>query len=216
VTSSTTAVCTIDGVTVTLVGPGTCTLTATQPGNAVYAAATPVVRSFTVTKVAQTITFPRPPTSTLIQSPLTLSPTASSGLPVTLASSTQAVCTVSGFVVTLRIPGTCTLTATQAGNSVYLAATAITRSFNVTKAPQTITLPNPGPQSLQNPTVLLNPSASSGLPVTLTSGSVNVCTVSGTTVTLLRTGTCRIRATQPGDATYAAARTVTITFTVTP
>jgi probable HAF family extracellular repeat protein len=216
VASTTPAVCTIDGVTVTLVGPGTCTLRATQPGNAVYAAATPVVRSFSVTKVAQTITFPRPPTSTLIQSPLTLSPTASSGLPVTLTSGTQAICTVSGFVVTLHVPGTCTLTATQPGDNVYLAATAVTRSFNVTKAAQTITLPNPGPRSLQNPSVVLSPSASSGLPVTLTSGSVNVCTVSGTTVTLLRTGTCRIRATQPGDATYAAAPTVTITFTVTP
>jgi hypothetical protein len=216
VASSTAAVCTIDGVTVTLVGPGTCTLTASQPGNAVYAAATPVVRSFTVTKVAQTITFPRPPASTLIQSPLTLSPTASSGLPVTLMSGTQAICTVSGFVVTLHVQGTCTLTATQPGDNVYLAATAVTRSFNVTKAAQTITLPNPGPQSLQNPSVVLSPSASSGLPVTLTSGSVNVCTVSGTTVTLLRTGTCRIRATQPGDATYAAAPTVTITFTVSP
>jgi probable HAF family extracellular repeat protein len=215
VTSSTQGVCTIDAFSVTLFGPGTCTLTATQAGNTVYLAATPVVRSFTVSKVAQTITFPRPANATLIQSPLTLAPTASSGLPVTLASTTPSVCTVNGYQVTLVIAGTCTLRATQPGDAVYLAATDILRSFNVTKATQTITLPNPGTQSLQNPTVILNPSATSGLPVTLASQSTTVCTVSGNTVTLRRAGTCRIRATQPGDATYAAAPAVAISFSVT-
>jgi probable HAF family extracellular repeat protein len=215
VTSSTQGVCTIDASSVTLVGPGTCTLTATQAGNTVYLAATPVVRSFTVSKVAQTITFPRPANATLIQSPLTLAPTASSGLPVTLASTTPSVCTVNDYQVTLLIAGTCTLRATQPGDAVYLAAAAVLRSFNVTKATQTITLPNPGTQSLQNPTVTLDPTATSGLPVTVASQSTTVCTVSGNTVTLRRTGTCRIRATQPGDATYAAAPAVTISFSVT-
>ncbi|HEX7345831.1 MAG TPA: fibronectin type III domain-containing protein, partial [Candidatus Limnocylindrales bacterium] len=215
VTSSTASVCTISSFTVTLVGPGTCTLTATQPGDSVYAAATPVVRSFTVTKVAQTITFPKPPNATLLQSPLTLSPTASSQLPVALTSSTQSVCTVNGFQVTLLVAGTCTLTAAQPGDSVYLAATSITRSFNVTKAPQTITIPNPGPQSLLVRTVVLTPYASSGLPVTLASTSTSVCTVNGDVVTLVKAGTCRIRGTQAGNATYAAAPAVTLSIAVT-
>jgi len=46
--STTTAVCTVSGTTATLVNPGTCTIQASQAGNANYAAATPVSQSFTV------------------------------------------------------------------------------------------------------------------------------------------------------------------------
>jgi MYXO-CTERM domain-containing protein len=42
-----------------------------------------------------------------------------------------------------------------------------------------------------------------------------VCTVSGTTVTLVAIGTCSIAADRPGNATYAAAPTVVQSFSVT-
>ncbi len=213
--STTTAICSVSAFTVTLLGPGTCTLTATQPGDAAYRPANPVTRSFTVSKVNQTITFVKPPNATLLDSPVTVAPTASSGMPVTLASTTPAVCSVSGFEISLLVTGTCTIRATQPGDAVYAAATAVTRSFTVVKAAQTITIPDPGPQSMSVPTVVLNPSASSGLTVTLTSTSAAVCTVSGDTVTLKKAGTCRIRGTQPGDAVYRAAPAVTLAITVT-
>ncbi|MFZ9858100.1 MAG: fibronectin type III domain-containing protein [Roseiflexaceae bacterium] len=61
-----------------------------------------------------------------------------------------------------------------------------------------------------------NATSSSGLPVTLTSTTERVCTVSGTTVTLVALGTCNIQASQPGgtvgSTTYAAAPFVTETF----
>jgi hypothetical protein len=215
VTSTTPSVCTIDGFEVTLLAAGSCTLSASQPGDAVYNAAPTINRTFAVNQVAQTITFVRPANTNLLASPLTLAPTASSGLPVTLISGTTPVCTVDGFVVTLLTTGTCRLTASQSGDTVYRPANSITRSFTIAKAPQTITLPSPGPQSLAVGSVELSPSASSGLPVTLTSQTASVCTVGGTTVTLLRTGNCRVRATQPGDSVYAAAQAVTINFAVT-
>ncbi len=214
-TSTTTAICTVSGFTVTLLGPGTCTLTATQPGNTVYRPANAVTRSFTVSKVAQSITFVKPPNSTLIQSPLTVAPTSSSGLTVTLASTTPAVCLVSGFDISLLATGTCTIRATQAGDVIYAAAPAVNRSFTVSKASQTITIPDPGPQSMLVRTVVLSPYASSGLPVTLSSLTTAVCTVSGDIVTLNRAGTCRIRGNQAGNAVYAAAPAVTRTITVT-
>jgi hypothetical protein len=46
--STTTTVCTVSGSTVAIVGSGACSITASQPGNANYLAAAPVVRSFTV------------------------------------------------------------------------------------------------------------------------------------------------------------------------
>jgi hypothetical protein len=42
------------------------------------------------------------------------------------------------------------------------------------------------------------------------------CTVSGSTVTGVATGTCTIAANQPGNATYAAATAVTQDITVGP
>ena len=49
--------------------------------------------------------------------PFNVTATATSGLPVTFASTTPAVCTVSGATVTLLAAGPCTIQATQPGNA---------------------------------------------------------------------------------------------------
>jgi large repetitive protein len=49
--------CSIAGSSVQIDGGGSCTVTLSQAGNANYAAATPVARTFTIAKAAQTITF---------------------------------------------------------------------------------------------------------------------------------------------------------------
>jgi hypothetical protein len=115
-----------------LVAVGTCTIQATQAGNSNYAAATPVNQSFQVTQASQTISFGALSNEALGTAPFTVSATASSGLPVSFASTTQSVCTVSGATVTLVAVGTCTIQATQAGNSNYAAATPVNQSFQVT------------------------------------------------------------------------------------
>jgi hypothetical protein len=51
-------------------------------------------------------------------------------------------------------------------------------------------------------------SASSGLPVTFESRTSNLCTVSGSTVTMVDIGICRLVATQAGDTNFASAETV--------
>jgi hypothetical protein len=61
--SQTTSVCTVSGSTVTLVAVGTCTIQASQAGNANYLAATSVSQSFSVTggigtADASTLSFP--------------------------------------------------------------------------------------------------------------------------------------------------------------
>jgi hypothetical protein len=48
--STTSSVCTVSAGTVTLVGTGMCSITATQPGNADYTAAQPVTQTFRVVK----------------------------------------------------------------------------------------------------------------------------------------------------------------------
>ena len=49
--SATPAVCTVSGMTVAFVAPGMCTITASQSGNATYAAAPPISRSFQVVEI---------------------------------------------------------------------------------------------------------------------------------------------------------------------
>ena len=214
-TSSTPGVCTVAGATVTLVATGTCTIQATQAGNATYAAATPVSRSFTVSKASQTITFATPPNQLLSTPSYNLNATASSGRTVTFASSTTAVCTVAGATATLVAAGTCTIQATQAGDTTYNAATPVTRSFTVSKASQTITFATPPNQVLSTTSLTLNATASSGLTVSFTSSTTGVCTVAGATVTLAAAGTCTIQATQAGNTAYTAATAVSRSFTVT-
>jgi hypothetical protein len=69
-------------------------------------------------------------------------------------------------------------------------------------SPQTITFPAQADQVLASPgdTFTIDPpaTASSGLPVNYISHTPGICTVSGTTVTLLDAGTCTLEAQQPG------------------
>jgi hypothetical protein len=215
--SLTPGVCTVSGTTVTLVAAGTCTVAASQAGDAVYAAAAAVMRSFTVEGAAQSISFASPGDQVLGTAPPALVATASSGLAVTLVSATPGVCLVNETTVTLVSAGTCTLNAVQAGNGFFAAAATVTRSFTVAPPPlvaQTISFSAPGNQTLGTAPPALMATASSGLPVSFTSGTPGVCTVSGTTLTLVAVGSCTVNANQAGNATYAAAPTVSRSFTV--
>jgi len=135
-TSTTTGVCTVSGTTATFVAPGTCTIDANQGGNSTYSAAPQVPQSFAVNTApltAQTIAFANPGAQT-VGTPLTLMATATSGLAVSFASATASICTVSGTTATFVVSGTCTIDATQAGNSTYAAAPMVAQSFTVNAA----------------------------------------------------------------------------------
>jgi hypothetical protein len=161
----------------------------------------------------QTITF-NPLASQVVGGSLTLSASASSGLPVSFASLTTAVCTVSGTTAMLGSTGTCTIQASQSGNATYAAATPVSQSFSVIQQTQIITFNTIAKQVLGT-ALRLSASASSGLPVSFASLTTAVCTVSGTTATLVTAGTCTIQASQSGNTTYAAATPVPQSFSVT-
>ena len=212
--STTTPVCTVSGGTVTFVTTGTCGIVANQAGNSNYLAAPSVGHAFTVAKSAQTITFPNLGTQTYGEAPYVLSATASSNLPVSYASTTSTICTVSASTVTLLAIGTCGIMATQPGNSDYAAAAAVGIVFPVIKN-QIITFPAIPTTTLVTGTITLNATASSHLPVSYASTNTSVCTVSGSTVTLLNFGTCGIWATQAGNGSIPPAPQVGHAFQVT-
>ncbi|MGB6830393.1 MAG: protease pro-enzyme activation domain-containing protein [Terracidiphilus sp.] len=191
------------GSSLSLLEHGTCTIQASQAGNSIYSAAAKVSQSFTVTALAQTITFAtigaQPALSTV-----TFSATASSGLTVSFASLTPSVCTVTGSSASLLEHGTCTIQASQAGNSIYSGAPKVNQRFSVTALAQTITFPAIAAQTV-NTTFALSVTASSGLAVTFTTNTPTICTISGDNVTFNATGNCNVYASQPGNNIYSAA-----------
>lgn len=168
----------------------------------------------------QTITFASPGNQTLGVAVPALSATASSGLPVTITSTTPVVCKVAGNTLTLVAAGTCSLSANQSGNASYNAAVAVVKSFTVASATgavltkQTITFTALSAQKVGTPATL-SASSDSGLTVTFASSTPTVCSVSGNTLTLLAAGNCTITADQAGNSSFAAAATVTRSVAVT-
>ncbi len=207
-----------NGATITLVGAGTCTVKADQAGGPLDAPAPTVSRSFGVTKASQAITFATIPDHSVLDSPVTVSATASSLLPVSFVTTTTSVCTAAGTQITLLTSGTCSVRADQLGNANYDAAPSITRSFDATRAPQTITFGAIANRTMQQSPLTVAATASSNLAVAFTTTTPSVCTASGTngvSITLVGAGTCRVEADQAGNATFAAADAVVQAFTVT-
>ncbi|NBU22639.1 MAG: hypothetical protein EBS38_01835 [Actinobacteria bacterium] len=126
------AVCSLSGTTVTLLGTGTCEITATQGGNAQFAQASAKL-ILTVGQLNQVIEF-NTPSDISFGSPATrLIANASSGLPVSYTvSSGVTACSVSSTgMLSLISAGDCTVVATQAGDSRYAPAAPVTRTFKV-------------------------------------------------------------------------------------
>ncbi len=88
----------------------------------------------TVNRLTQTLSFGVLPNKPVNAAPFTLSATASSGLPVSYASSNPGVATVNGNTVTLMGIGITTLTASQAGDATYLPAAEVAQTLQVTAA----------------------------------------------------------------------------------
>jgi methionine-rich copper-binding protein CopC len=212
--SSNTSVATVSGSTVTIVGVGSSIITASQAGNASYSAASNVPQTLTVNKASQTITFAALPAKTFGDANFTLGATASSGLTVSYTSSNPAVATVSGNTVTIVGVGTTTITASQAGNANYSAATSVPQTLTVNKAGQTITFAALPAKTFGDANFTLGATASSALPVSYTSSNATVATVSGNTVTIVGAGSTTITASQAGNTNYNPASNVPQTLTV--
>ncbi len=188
----------------TVVAVGTCTLRASQAGNAVYLPAANVDQSFVVTPAAQTVSFSLAASRYFDTPAIALHATASSGLPVSYASLTTAVCRMNDNWLSLLTIGNCTIRASQSGGTNYAAAASVDQSFTVLPALQSLLFPPIGQQSLAHPQLQPQATASSGLTVSFASLTPATCAASGMVITLVAAGTCTLRATQAGNANFAA------------
>lgn len=91
--------------------------------------------TLSVNRLSQTITFAPLPSKQRGDPPFGLNAVASSGLPVAYTSSNPGVATVSGGTATLTGIGTAVITASQAGDTQYLPANAVSQTLTVTTSP---------------------------------------------------------------------------------
>ena len=213
-TSLTFSTCAITGTTVTLISGGVCTIRASQDGNAIYAPAPTVDRSFNV-QYLQLIFWNPLLNKILGDPPFTLNAQAGSALPVSYASLTTNTCTVNGITVTLVAGGQCTIRASQAGNTQFAPAPDIDQSFTVL-LPQTITFAQPADRILSQGSFLVTATASSGLTITYASQTTAVCTINSQgLVTPISVGLCTLRVSQGGNGVYGPAPSVERSFNIT-
>jgi hypothetical protein len=131
---------------------------------------------------------------------------------------TASGCTLSNSSATATITattvGTCLIQATKAADATYASTTSATATFTFTKATQTITFTDPADIAFGASPASLSATSTSTLSVAFTTATSGVCTVSGTTVTIVSVGTCTINANQAGNADYEAASQVSQSFTI--
>ena len=116
-----------------------------------------------------------------------------------------------GYTITLN--GAKTVKSLTLPNNAHVVVFAVDLTASAALQSQTISFGAIPTQTVGTP-LTLGATASSGLAVSFTATPANVCTVSGATATFVGAGSCAITASQPGNAAYAAATSVTQTFTV--
>jgi hypothetical protein len=215
-TSLTPSVCSIDAGSGLITGLafGTCTIQADQAGDASYAAASPITLSLTA-RLTQALSWCAPPALTVGGSG-SLIATASSGLAPSYTSLTTLVCTVdadTGLIAALAA-GTCTIQADQAGNATFAAAPSISQNLTVLLT-QTLAW-GALPSLAVGGNGSLIATASSTLAPSYASLTPTVCSVNSSSglVSAITIGTCSIQAAQLGDATHAAAPSISQNLTV--
>jgi hypothetical protein len=217
VTLSATGSCSLTSSMVKITGAGDCSIKASQAGDTTYNAATDVTQTFAISKANQIITFTPALTGTASQT-TTLSATGGlSNSAIVFASSTPTICTVTGNSVAFVAVGTCTVTANQAGNANYNAATQVSANIVVSNAPktdQTISF-SPALTGTVGTNATLSATATSGLTaITFASSPSTVCTISGNSVSFVNAGNCIVTANQVGNDKFNAAKEVSANIVV--
>jgi hypothetical protein len=218
VSSSTPTICSTDGKELKLISAGNCTFKVSTAKTKDYA----LKESTQVVTVTAARSKPE-----LVMSVITnqtakslpkmieifrvFSPT---GVYVLPQATTPTVCIASGFFVQIVGGGTCTLTYQSEANTSYLASDLYKVSFEVTRDPQTMAFTLPATGDISTKTLALGATASSGASVIYSTTSTDACSITGSTLNLLKAGNCVVTASQAGTSTLApVSTTATIMLT---
>ena len=129
-------VCMMLGNDVKFLASGTCEISAAQSGDQNWLAASTAVQHIEVGRLNQSIVFPQPAARVLGEPDFAVDASASSGLTVDFqVTAGQSACAVSSTgIVTIRSVGSCSITASQQGDTVFAAASTVTRTLSILPA----------------------------------------------------------------------------------
>ena len=224
VTSSTPTICSTDGKELKLIAVGNCT----------FKVSTAKTKDYVLKESTQVVTITAARSKPELVMGVITNQTAKSlpkmieifrvfsptGVYVLPQATTPTVCIASGFFVQIVGGGTCTLTYQSEANTSYLASDLYKVSFEVTRDPQTIAFVPVTTVDIATKSLTLTASASSGGAVTYSTTSPDNCSISGSTLNLLKAGNCVVTASQAGTSTFApvsASATIVLTgIAITP
>ncbi len=206
-------VATVTNNIITIVGVGSCIITASQASTANSTSAT-ITAPFVITKDTPVITNFSVPEKLFGNAPFKLIPPTSNGNGAfTYTSSNISVATINRDMVTIVGIGSSTITAVQASTANFVSG-SITAVFQVDSG--TPVLSNfvvPTKRALDASFALVTPTTNSDGAFTYTSSNTDVATIEGDVVTIVGAGTSTITADQASTEKYLSG-TITATFTV--
>jgi gliding motility-associated-like protein len=209
-TSSDNNVATVSGNTITIVGVGTATITATLSSDSNFQSGS-ISTTITVNKAVPTIGSFATITKTFGDANFNIiAPVSNASGVFSYVSSDTNVITINGNLITIVGAGTATITANQVTDANYLAG-SITTTITVNKATTTLSTLSAITKTYGDAAFNLSvPTSAATGAVTFASSNTNVVTISGTTVTIVGTGVATITATQATDANYLSATTTCV------
>jgi len=156
-TVTTPTVCSlVNNLTVHILSSGICKITASNPGDATHKPARDVIRSFTISKAANSTTLSDFSFLSMANPTADLTYTQTAGV-TTLVSLTPKYCTLTGVRVTAIKVGTCTIRATNPGDTNYVPAKTISSTVKIGLT-STVTPPTPPtPPTPTTPTTYVGP-----------------------------------------------------------
>ena len=196
---------------------GKCGVTASQAGDATYLPATAVTRTFEILKSEQKIESTSIEDAYFSDKQLLLTEAVSTG-GLKLTYSASGTCSYDAVTnsVLYKSAGKCSVTASQAGDAVYLPATPVTFTFTINKTPQVIEMQEFEDQDLTEAGGIdfTFTSESDAPDVVIASATVDICEVNGYSITFLAEGDCKLTFTKAGNANYEAAPAVARTIRI--
>ena len=221
VSSSTPTICSSDGKVLKLITVGSCTFKVSTPKTKDYILKESV-QNVTITerRIKPDLLMGTIENQTAKNLPKSIEITrvySPSGVYILPKSTTPTVCIAAGFYVQIVGGGTCTLTYQSEATTSYLASDLYEILFEVTRDPQTVTFTPVTTADIATKSLTLTATASSGGAVTFATTPTENCTISGSTLNLLKAGNCVVTASQVGTSIFApvsSSATIILTGTV--
>lgn len=182
-----------------------------QAGNTNYMQAPQVVQTIEIGKTNQTISF-NSISNQIYSLSLTVALTATASSTYTVSYSVSGPASISASTLTITGAGTVIIQADQNGNATYNAAPTVTQQFEVEKATPAITL-DAITKTYGDVPFTISPTSASNGTFSFISANTGIYTISGSTATIVGTGTTDLNITQQPTANYTGT-TATVSLTV--